>query len=251
VTDSFDVRPWWQRVRVIRPVAIVLWSLASLVAVATGWAAERVLAGAVWMPFGGAEILVGTDGVPAWVGGVLDVGVQVLSWSVAAAIAATVFLAIRGGGGGWLAVAGSGAVVGALGLGALLSGLAQSRVPALALALIGVGVVLLALRWMVHLVIRLRRRARAEAAPHSVLAAAEVRDVDVTMVREELHWVVRVVFTDREGRPRRARGTYLARATVRPKVGDKASVSYDARHPARALTTSVRLHSLGRGTAAR
>jgi hypothetical protein len=225
---------------------VAAWTLAVAAAIVTGWAAEQMFSGAVWFAFGGAEYLVGTEGVPEWTSDLFTVMVQVTTWLGAAAGALCFVLAVIRKGDGWLAVVGCGGVVAGLGLGALLSGVVGGRLPLLAVLLLVVGIVAVLLPRIVAFVGRRRRAVRSAAAPRSVLARGRVDACDTTMVGEELHWTVVVVFADAAGREHAARGRFLARTTPRPRVGDDVTVSYDREHPDRALTTDVRLAARAR-----
>jgi hypothetical protein len=242
VPQDFDPTPWWRRARVIRTTSLVFWCLASAAAAVTGWFADLVFANSVWLRVGGAEILLGTEGIPAWASGGFDVAMQVTVWTgiVAAALAFSL-LFIDSGGRGWLLIGGIGALVLSLGGGALIGGAVHGRVSLLPILLVLAGLVLLLLRTGLRLLGRRRAAVRAEAAPHTVLATGRVHSTGVVTISDELHWTVVVAFTDAAGRPHGARGTFRAPGTPQPHPGDEVTVSYDPRHPRRRVTTDVRL----------
>lgn len=230
-----DLR-WWRRTNVVVPVVWVLRALLVAVAGVAGWSNAQYFAGGVWLRLGGAEILVGVEGVPETVIVVAELSLQAALYVAVACVAADVYAGIlRDSGPAWGLPRGVGIGLVGFGAGALAATVTATTAVAAGTGVVSVtvGAVLLLIQPATRLVQRRIRMSRDKTSRTGARTTAVVTKRDVTTLAGRDYWLLTLRFSDSQGRDRWVTHRMPIGRPRLPEVGSHFGIAYDPAHPGR------------------
>lgn len=227
---------WWRRAGAVMPIVWTLRVLLVVVALLAGWANAQYFAGSVWLSLGGADVLVGVEGVPAWIVALAEITVPVAILVAMADIAADMYAcALRGIGVAWGLPQGAGLGLLSFGFGALAATATTSLAipPTAGIGGIVLGALLLGIRPATRMVQRRIERSQDRTRRAGVRTTAVVTKRDVATVAGRDYWQLTLKFEDGQGRDRWFSHRVPLRSRHAPEVGARLGIAYDPNRPGR------------------